>query len=341
MARNCDQPPRQGNSHKRAQSTIDVDIVDSRDVQNGEATGREAPGESVRQTQSVTQASVNTLIGVQTVEGDEVGVPEALEGLIARSPTATLEIGGTSVGCILDTGAETSLIPSSLYRSMPTGILGDPKQLGCHLKVRGANGLDIPFEGYVELPIKAMGHEFMGSFLIQPDASCQSSKREEFPVLLGCNILRKLRGVVPSPLNLDKDNWEMVLQCLPEINRVSVEGAVEKFEVFTGNKVKELQPGESKLLTGFVKSEGKPNEPSPLGDKSRIKGLLYVESACEPCGYGIRDGVVDMKSEVEVLVENLKEEFTIIPPYTKLADSSTVSISPEGFAKLSEILFFT
>ena len=40
---------------------------------------------------------------------------ELHQKLIARSPTASIEIGGIEAKCILDTGAETSLISSTFY----------------------------------------------------------------------------------------------------------------------------------------------------------------------------------------------------------------------------------
>ena len=45
---------------------------------------------------------------------------ELFEKLVAESPTA--EMCGVPVSCLLDTGAETSLIPSSFYHEHLTGV---------------------------------------------------------------------------------------------------------------------------------------------------------------------------------------------------------------------------
>ena len=47
---------------------------------------------------------------------------ELFEKLVAESPTAEIEICGVPVSCVLDTGAETSLIPSSFYHEHLTGV---------------------------------------------------------------------------------------------------------------------------------------------------------------------------------------------------------------------------
>ena len=50
---------------------------------------------------------------------------ELFEQLVARSPTADIEIGGVPVSCVLDTGAETSLIPASFYHEHLTVWYGE------------------------------------------------------------------------------------------------------------------------------------------------------------------------------------------------------------------------
>ncbi|XP_071956902.1 uncharacterized protein [Antedon mediterranea] len=72
--------------------------------------------------------------------------------LIADSPTAKLIIGGRELGCILDTGAETSLIPLSCYQEVlrPTlGVLGGDVAM----KVVGVTGMTIPIVGYLKTTI--------------------------------------------------------------------------------------------------------------------------------------------------------------------------------------------
>ena len=50
---------------------------------------------------------------------------ELAERLISPSPRGTIQIGGIQVGCVYDTGAETSVIPSSVFHSQLKGTLGE------------------------------------------------------------------------------------------------------------------------------------------------------------------------------------------------------------------------
>ena len=52
-------------------------------------------------------------------------------------------------------------------------------------------GLEVPIEGYVEVPVLIDGQTLKGSFLITEDGVCRTVQSDH-PILIGCNILRKL-----------------------------------------------------------------------------------------------------------------------------------------------------
>ena len=80
---------------------------------------------------------------------------ELVDRLVARSPCSLIEIGTRVYGCIFDTGAEASIIPASLYNGEMRRDLGEPKEAtGIFLNVIGVGGIEIPIEGFVEVPIK-------------------------------------------------------------------------------------------------------------------------------------------------------------------------------------------
>ena len=118
---------------------------------------------------------------------------ELLEKLVTKSPTAEIEIGGVPVVCVLDTGAETSLIPSSFYYEHLTGLVKGLQSVGTFLKIVGVNDLDVPIEGYLDVPIIIFGQTLMASFFVKPDTESNStSRRVKSPVILGCNVLRTI-----------------------------------------------------------------------------------------------------------------------------------------------------
>ncbi|XP_071964111.1 uncharacterized protein [Antedon mediterranea] len=127
---------------------------------------------------------------------------ELVDRLVAKSPCGDVEIGGIMLGCIFDTGAEASIIPSSLYHDKLKKNLGELQPAsGIFLNVIGVGGIEIPIKGYIEVPIEVNGQNLMGSFLVVSDQSC-TQKDTKYPLVIGCNILRHL---VNSPIQSSKD----------------------------------------------------------------------------------------------------------------------------------------
>ena len=79
------------------------------------------------------------------------------EKLIASCPTAEIVVGGVTTNCILDSGAETSLITSTFYREHLANKVGGLRPVGKFIRLMGANDLDIPVRGYLEIPVTIFG----------------------------------------------------------------------------------------------------------------------------------------------------------------------------------------
>ncbi|XP_033111512.1 uncharacterized protein LOC117112541 [Anneissia japonica] len=127
--------------------------------------------------------------------------------LLASSPTAMVDIAGVRLSCILDTGAETSIIPADIYYEKLHNKLGGMRPENTFLSMVGANGEPIPIEGYVEVPLQYGNQTIMASFLV---ASGQSPRQVDHPVLLGCNNLRALASLeIPE---MDRYAWSTTIQ---------------------------------------------------------------------------------------------------------------------------------
>ena len=121
---------------------------------------------------------------------------ELVDRLVARSPCSLIEIGTRVYGCIFDTGAEASIIPASLYNGEMRRDLGEPKEAtGIFLNVIGVGGIEIPIEGFVEVPIKGKWGRTERQLPHVSDVAC-NVKDSKYPILLGCNILRNLKDVL-------------------------------------------------------------------------------------------------------------------------------------------------
>ena len=170
------------------------------------------------------KASPNALTNVEFLETNSAGVSgidrsytekQLREKLIASCPTAEIVLGDVTTQCILDSGAETSLITSSFYKEHLANRVGSLRPVGKFIRLMGANDLDIPIKGYLEIPITIFGLTISACFLVRDDSSEASNERRRiYPVLLGCNVLRTLSKMRATPCGPSKDEWVVAMQWL-------------------------------------------------------------------------------------------------------------------------------
>lgn len=98
-----------------------------------------------------------------------------------------ISLGGVTVNCLLDTGSMVTTIRESFFRQHFQTI---PRS--CRwLQLRAANGLEIPYVGYVELDVEVLGKVILQrGVLVVKDPPGQVSS-PEVPGLLGMNIIRE------------------------------------------------------------------------------------------------------------------------------------------------------
>lgn len=97
-----------------------------------------------------------------------------------------VELGGSVITALLDTGSQISLIRESVY----TRHFGEKalRPLTC-LKITAANGLEIPYSGYFETDLVVGGTrlENRGVLVQKETDSCPKDD-----LILGMNVLRDL-----------------------------------------------------------------------------------------------------------------------------------------------------
>ena len=124
-----------------------------------------------------------------------VGFPEAkgpngevANKLIGKVPSVDLQIENIPVRYLLDTGSNVSLMKNSLFLSNFAKEGKKLEEAGHWLTLEAANGLSIPYMGYVILPIKVGEAELMDcGFLIVKD-HCLT----DFDGVVGMNIISRL-----------------------------------------------------------------------------------------------------------------------------------------------------
>ena len=156
------------------------------------------------------------------VEGENSGLLEGIDveriysRAIGSCPEATIKIGDVECRCLLDSGSEVSMVTESFYRRFlePEGYR--LIQIDTVLHLTAASGLTVPYVGYFEPDLCALGDIYNGvGMLVVRDSpnAAQRAKKESVPGLLGCNVLS------PSLNTFAQQTWDKWFHANPEGTR--------------------------------------------------------------------------------------------------------------------------
>lgn len=136
-------------------------------------------------------------MGSQTPEGEFSGSSNQKKHppeLIGECPVVEVSMGGLTVPCLLDTGSMVSTITEDFFIEHFQSQ-GEDKLLQCNwLQLKAANGLGIPYIGYLELDITVLNKTFsnMGVLVVKNlEDPCMREKKSSVPGLLGMNIIQR------------------------------------------------------------------------------------------------------------------------------------------------------
>ena len=178
---------------------------------------------------------------VEGLVSNDVG--SILKRAVGTCPEVEVKVGDVSWKCLLDTGAQVSTITESFFRAQ-LGAGRNLTDVSSMLKITAANGLSIPYLGYVELDIQILGHCFPGmGFLVvkDPPGENMRSRKEQVPGVIGCNILRNISQVMKGKTPSDQPDLQDVLSYFSH----EVDREVETSLVRVAGKEKILLPARS------------------------------------------------------------------------------------------------
>lgn len=131
-------------------------------------------------------------------EGDRVGSnlsrarePGKSSNLLSSCPTISVLMGGITVTCLVDTGSMVTTLAESFFRQhfLPCE---NNKLLSCQwLQLKAANGLDIPFVGYLELDVEVMGKVISKRGVLVVKDSLPGASGLGVSGVLGMNVIRE------------------------------------------------------------------------------------------------------------------------------------------------------
>lgn len=145
-----------------------------------------------------------------------------LKHAVGRCPVVDLKIGGVSVSCLLDTGSQVSTISEHFFKEHLAGVASDMLSTSGWLKITAANGLDIPYLGYLELPVETMGITLSEcGFLVFRDTQSSSA----VPALIGMNIIGRCRQLVHAEFDTTlgrelQSDWREAFQQVQSASRL-------------------------------------------------------------------------------------------------------------------------
>jgi len=144
-----------------------------------------------------------------------------LQHAVGKCPVVDLKIGGVIVSCLLDTGSQVSTITEHFFKEHLAGEVDDMLSTSSWLKITAANGLDIPYLGYLELTVETMGITLPEcGFLVVRDAQSSSA----VPALMGMNIIGRCRQLVHAEFDTTlggelQSDWREVFQQMQSVSR--------------------------------------------------------------------------------------------------------------------------
>ena len=87
--------------------------------------------------------------------------------VVGECPDVEVSVGNTTLRCLLDTGAQVSTITESFYKEHLAHL--ETRDVSAYLTISGAQGLEIPYIGFIELTLRTLGHTFpnMGFLIVR------------------------------------------------------------------------------------------------------------------------------------------------------------------------------
>ena len=242
-------------------------------------------------------------------------------------------MGGVEVPCLLDTGSMVTTLSESFFRQH-FEPWGKEKLHSCGwLQLRAANGLEIPYVGYLELDFVVLGKEIRNKgVLIVKDLPTQSSDRR-LPGVLGMNVIQDcyqelfnqhgsslfdLQSVQATPV------WQCALQYCQQVGS-EAPGAEER-QAKVGGRTAVRVPADSLRFVAVTCS-------LPVGANSMLLFEPLREQNLLPAGLLASVSLVPVvRGVAHVPIVNVGEQDALVQPHVVVGTLCSVQAAnwPDG-----------
>lgn len=123
--------------------------------------------------------------------------------VIGKCPVINISVSGINLACLVDTGSMVSTVTESFYRKFiePLGTLLIQNSF---IQLKAANGLEIPYIGYIEVDVHYHGNilKQRGLLIVKDSTDDSTQKRKEaVPGVIGMNIISECRDMLSTCQN--------------------------------------------------------------------------------------------------------------------------------------------
>ena len=178
--------------------------------------------------------------------GSNMDMSTVYDKAVGECPVVKVQLG-VDVPCLLESGSEVSTITKEFFNEhfRPQGKTLLPT--GDWLRLTAANGLEIPYVGYLELDIEALGVMIprRGILVVKSPASQEARQRKQIiPGLIGMNIIAQLHEPFKNGKAETFPQWNKVLKMTSITQSIAVSG----FAKLAGKSQIRVQAGSFSFL---------------------------------------------------------------------------------------------
>mgnify|MGYP005948850939 CR=1 FL=1 len=120
--------------------------------------------------------------------------------VIGKCPVINISVSGINLPCLVDTGSMVSTVTESFYRKF-IEPLGTSLIQNSFIQLKAANGLEIPYIGYIEVDVHYLGNilKQRGLLIVKDSTDDSTRKRKEaVPGVIGMNIISECRDMLST-----------------------------------------------------------------------------------------------------------------------------------------------
>ena len=212
------------------------------------------------------------------------------------------------------------------------------ESLGRFVKIVGVNDLEVPVDGYLNVPIKIFGETMLASFFVKPDSVTGTvGRRAKHPVILGCNVLRAIASAAMEQVGPSREDWKLALRWMRlawSEQEVAINSCAASVEVADGGMT-----GDALVVDAFASEiiTIQHSEVSVINCRLAPTGLIAdgsivsLDADKEVIGHMcVIEGIqVISNGALKVIVANPGPESLTIPAIMKLLAARAVTESEE------------